>query len=299
MNALNTTTPTEIGELATEAISDILRRATGTSNICHYADDFSLVPWASLADSGWDHIGIAEEGEEAATLRDLAAMAQAWGERLLPSPFMETVIARRHSPAAAKWDGPVTFTLPSPSLGTGTGYTPFAGFEGIGRVTELGTGSGAVVLPSGGPTDGLDLALHASTTEPVTVFSPEAARETAVVYAATAVGSASRLLRMGIDYASEREQFGAAIGSFQAVKHHLTNALLAVEQAETAVIWASLDDDDPFRPALFAIDQTISAAEIVTQVFGGIGFTWELGLHYYLRHMLFAREIVVGLEKNP
>jgi alkylation response protein AidB-like acyl-CoA dehydrogenase len=160
----------------------------------------------------------------------------------------------------------------------------------------LGTGSGSVIAVTAAPEDELDLTLHASSNETATIFSDDAARETAVIYAATAVGAASRLLELGVDYAKEREQFGSPIGSFQAVKHHLANALLAVEQAETAVIWASLTDDEAYRPALFAIEKSIAAAELIIQVFGGIGFTWELGLHYYLRHMLFTREIVVGLK---
>src|SRR6185312_4663147 len=53
----------------------------------------------------------------------------------------------------------------------------------------------------------------------------------ALAAAAQLLGVADRLIEMAADHAREREQFGRPIGSFQAVKHHLANALLALEFA--------------------------------------------------------------------
>lgn len=55
---------------------------------------------------------------------------------------------------------------------------------------------------------------------------------------------------------------------------------------------------ETFRGALFAVDQSIEVAEIAIQVHGGLGFTWEMGLHFYLRHMLAVRELVSGLAHH-
>ncbi|HEV7853955.1 MAG TPA: acyl-CoA dehydrogenase [Mycobacterium sp.] len=116
----------------------------------------------------------------------------------------------------------------------------------------------------------------------------------AVHRAFDALGGASRLLEMTVSYALQREQFGAAIGSFQAVKHHCANMAVGVE-AGRAALWAgalSLDeepDDARSRACSAAVAYAKSAASEVAgtalQVHGGIGFTWEHDLHLFLRRI--------------
>ena len=116
----------------------------------------------------------------------------------------------------------------------------------------------------------------------------------AVHRAFDALGGAARLLEMTVGYAGQREQFGAAIGSFQAVKHHCADMAVGVE-AGRAVLWAaalSLDgagDDVRSRAASAAAAYAKSAASEVAgtalQVHGGIGFTWEHDLHLFLRRI--------------
>jgi alkylation response protein AidB-like acyl-CoA dehydrogenase len=116
----------------------------------------------------------------------------------------------------------------------------------------------------------------------------------AVHRAFDALGGAARLLEMTVAYAGQREQFGAAIGSFQAVKHHCADMAVGVE-AGRAALWAaamSLDsaaDDVRSRAASAAIAYAKSAASQVAgtalQVHGGIGFTWEHDLHLFLRRI--------------
>jgi alkylation response protein AidB-like acyl-CoA dehydrogenase len=116
----------------------------------------------------------------------------------------------------------------------------------------------------------------------------------AVHRAFDALGAAARLLEMTVAYALAREQFGAAIGSFQAVKHHCANMAVGVEAARAA-LWAaalSLDDapdHERSRAASAAVAYAKSAASEVAgtalQVHGGIGFTWEHDLHLFLRRI--------------
>jgi alkylation response protein AidB-like acyl-CoA dehydrogenase len=116
----------------------------------------------------------------------------------------------------------------------------------------------------------------------------------AVHRAFDALGAAARLLEMTVAYALQREQFGAAIGSFQAVKHHCADMAVDVE-AGRATLWAaalSLDDaPDDVRPraSSAAVAYAKSAASDVAgtalQVHGGIGFTWEHDLHLFLRRI--------------
>ena len=116
----------------------------------------------------------------------------------------------------------------------------------------------------------------------------------AVHRAFDALGGAARLLELTVAYALQREQFGAAIGSFQAVKHHCADMALGVE-ASRAALWAaalSLDgasDDARSRASSAAVAYAKSAASAVAgsalQVHGGIGFTWEHDLHLFLRRI--------------
>jgi alkylation response protein AidB-like acyl-CoA dehydrogenase len=116
----------------------------------------------------------------------------------------------------------------------------------------------------------------------------------AVHRAFDALGAAARLLDMTVSYAGQREQFGAPIGSFQAVKHHCADMAVAVE-AGRASLWAAalaLDtasDAARSRAASAAAAYAKSAAAKVAgtalQVHGGIGFTWEHDLHLFLRRI--------------
>jgi hypothetical protein len=116
----------------------------------------------------------------------------------------------------------------------------------------------------------------------------------AVHRAMDALGGAARLLEMTVSYAGQRHQFGAPIGSFQAVKHHCADMAVGVEAARSA-LWAAaltLDhagDDGWSRAASAAAAFAKSAASMVAstalQVHGGIGFTWEHDLHLFLRRI--------------
>jgi alkylation response protein AidB-like acyl-CoA dehydrogenase len=116
----------------------------------------------------------------------------------------------------------------------------------------------------------------------------------AVHRAFDALGAASRLLDVTVSYAGQREQFGTPIGSFQAVKHHCADMVLAVE-AGRASLWAAalaLDTASGTarsRAASAAVAYAKSAAARVActalQVHGGIGFTWEHDLHLFLRRI--------------
>ena len=116
----------------------------------------------------------------------------------------------------------------------------------------------------------------------------------AVHRAFDALGAAARLLDMTVAYAGQREQFGAPIGSFQAVKHHCADMALAVE-ASRAALWAAalaLDTASGVARsraasagAAYAKAAAARVAGTALQVHGGIGFTWEHDLHLLLRRI--------------
>ena len=107
------------------------------------------------------------------------------------------------------------------------------------------------------------------------------------------VGSASQTLRMSCEYAKTRKQFGKSIGSFQAVAHKLANMQVKVASAEALVrfaLWASAEDKESFPAAALAASCFCSGempvvCEDSIQAHGGIGFTFEYALHFYLRRV--------------
>ncbi|QIZ37734.1 acyl-CoA dehydrogenase family protein [Saccharopolyspora sp. ASAGF58] len=287
-----TTTPSEVGTLGAEAIRDVLRRATSGSPIATYAEGESPVSWNVLASGGWDLIGHPENG---ASVRDLAEVARAWGYGCVPLPLIPTLVAKRHSAAAAGHDGPVTLALPL--SGTTRYYVPFGQVAGIRLATGLGAGADELADVPGGESDTLALTMLGIESDARTALTDTVAREIAILLAAEAAGGAERLLFDSTAFVTERKQFGRPVGAFQAVKHHLADAAIAAELAETAVIWAAERPGEAFRGALFAIDRGIDIAELAVQVHGGLGFTWEMGLHFPLRQMMMARELVSALEE--
>ena len=130
----------------------------------------------------------------------------------------------------------------------------------------------------------------------VTSVSVEAVRDLVTLWTAEAVGAAQRLVDLSVDYARNRQQFGRPVGSFQAVKHQLADMHSWAEYADTAVVWASAEPEETFRACGYALETAIRVAQGAIQVHGGMGFTWELGLHIYLRAMLARRDLVRGLE---
>lgn len=289
-----TTMPTEFGHSGAEGIRDLVRKATALAPIATYAEEpCPPISWDAIAAAGWDQAGIVEDAE-GATTRDLVEIAKAWGYGCIPQPLLPTMLSKRLSPAARVVDGPVTFSLP---LGDDETLIPFGQLTGISLATALGAGDGTLLPIGGGVEDGLDLiGRGVRVPASVTAMTENAAREVTLVFAAESLGCAERLLTDSIEFAKQRTQFERPIGSFQAVKHKLANAAIAVESAETALIWGSQRPDDAFRSAVFAVDHCIDAAEIAVQVHGGLGFTWEAGLHFPFRKLLSARRVAESLE---
>lgn len=119
--------------------------------------------------------------------------------------------------------------------------------------------------------------------------------------ALTVVGACSRILERTVDHVRTRHQFGAPIGSFQAVQHKVADMHVAVERARALAYFAALTiaADDP-RRRLAAAMAKASAGECQAlvfrhglQLFGGMGFTWENDLQFPLKRAK-AGELLLG-----
>ncbi len=113
----------------------------------------------------------------------------------------------------------------------------------------------------------------------------------AVGSAAELLGSAEHVLAMSVEYAKVRRQFGHAIGSFQAIKHRLADALVDVEAMRSSAYFAAWclasHDPDASLAASMAKAWCSDASHRVMatgmQVHGGIGFTWDHDIHLSLK----------------
>jgi alkylation response protein AidB-like acyl-CoA dehydrogenase len=113
----------------------------------------------------------------------------------------------------------------------------------------------------------------------------------AVAAAAQLLGVCRQLLDMTVDYAKVRTQFGKAIGSFQAVKHQLADALVAVELARPCVYRAAyaLAHRETDRGVFCAMakarasDAALQVARTALQCHGAIGYSFEYDLHLWMK----------------
>jgi alkylation response protein AidB-like acyl-CoA dehydrogenase len=114
----------------------------------------------------------------------------------------------------------------------------------------------------------------------------------ALLTAAIQLGLSEAVLDRAVAYAKEREQFDRPIGSFQAVKHMLADMLVRTEVARAAVYAAGVTIDDPSvgdaaravsAAKITAGDAAVKNGKVAIQVHGGMGFTWEVDAHLYLK----------------
>ncbi len=279
--------------------------------------------WSAAVDLGWNGLAVAEEHEGLGFgLAELAVVVEVAGRELMPGPFLPTVAAAVAIDRLAS--EPVRAQLlPGLAGGSAVGALGLAGTVSIGADGVL-DGSAAAVL--GAPdahilvlTAGDDLVIVDAAADGVTVTAEDGLDPTRSIGAVTlravsvadervirgaaplartvfrilagaeAVGVAWAALDMAVEYAKVREQFGRTIGTFQAVKHHAANMLVAAEQT-TAAVWDAARADDldgawfaAAVAAAHAARAVVFNAENNIQLHGGIGFTWEHDAHLYLR----------------
>ncbi|MFC8527360.1 acyl-CoA dehydrogenase [Nocardia sp. NPDC057227] len=289
--------------------------------------------WAEIAGAGWLGLHLPEEyGGSGYGLPELVVVVEELGRAAAPGLFLPTVIASAVI-AAAGSDEQRARLLPGLADGS---VTAAVGLHG--RITVSGNraeGAAGVVLGAAAAdllllTAGDDVLLVQRGADGVTVEAPQnldptrrsgrvtlaateiaavlpGARDAAVararaLLAAEAAGAASDCVEAAVAYAQVREQFGRTIATFQAVKHHCANMLVAAESA-VALVWdaarAAGEDEEQFRliaaaAATVAFPAFVRNAELNIQVHGGIGFTWEHDAHLHLRRALTVRALFGG-----
>lgn len=119
------------------------------------------------------------------------------------------------------------------------------------------------------------------------------------------VGSMGAAVRLAVDYAAERSQYGHPVGSFQAVQHLLADAHVQTEGSRSVALhaaWAvdALDPEMALDAACAAMAYCgragLRVCEAAIQVHGGIGNTWECMAHVHLRRSLLSSSLFGGVE---
>ena len=119
----------------------------------------------------------------------------------------------------------------------------------------------------------------------------------AVLIAADAYGGAAKCLDLAVAYSQQREQFGTTIAHFQAIQHQLADMAVDVLPSRGMYWYAAhamdcgLEEAGGFASLAKAhvTERYVAAARRTIEVHGGIGYTWESDLHFFLRRAVFDR----------
>lgn len=289
---------------------------------------------AGVAASGWRELRVPETGDAPlASGVEVAIVAEELGRGLADVPFLGSTLASelRRLVGAPHADEPSATVALAPGLaelaciGADSLPTGCVAIDAQGATTALvlqpATGGLVLAAVDVQPSEhGVDLTRPTAVPEaavPVLVpdqtrplSADDVARWTALGLAMTCadlVGTMRGAVQLACDYATERRQYGAAIGSFQAVQHMLADALVAMEGSRSISLhaaWAvdALPAADALAAAAGAKAYSARAAravcETAIQVHGGIGNTWDCLAHVYLRRALLSTDILGGVGVN-
>jgi alkylation response protein AidB-like acyl-CoA dehydrogenase len=281
-----------------------------------WSDNAGQAPevWSKLCEVGVVGLTVPEEyGGLGLSELDLALLLEETGEVALPDPIVETtavgVLLLCEAPEgalAARWLAPVA--AGKVILAVGLEGAPYVAHAASAQLLLLQRGDELHAVPrervrltAQESVDGArKLYSVAWSPEPGTRFADgergrrlaEAAFDRgALATAAQLCGIARHLIEVTVEYAKVRHQFGKPIGSFQAVKHHLVNALLPLEFARPAVYRAadSMARRHPERSLHVSLakarasEAALIASRAALQCHGAIGYTQEYDLHLWMK----------------
>jgi alkylation response protein AidB-like acyl-CoA dehydrogenase len=259
--------------------------------------------WRELADAGVFSLRLPEaEGGAGLGMTQAVLVFEELGRALVPGPLVATHVLAGALPGAATGERVVGV------LEGGEGPLVVEHLDALDDLVVFGGGAtggaGLAVIEDvragAQPLAPLDplVPVHRLPEAPVTrpLAGAEAARrwrlEATALTAAMLLGVAQDLTDVGVAYAKERRQFDRAIGSFQAVKHVLADMLVRAEVARAAVYAAGATLDQPevgdahravAAAKAVAGDAATANGKACVQVHGGMGFTWEVDVHLYLK----------------
>jgi alkylation response protein AidB-like acyl-CoA dehydrogenase len=280
---------------------------------------------AALVQAGWRELRTGKASEPVASGVEVAIVARALARRACDTAFTGPLLAldllRR---AGVEAETPATTVAVAPDLSGLAALDGSVVTESLLGIDVVGSTSAVVLTAThelaqvslGTAERGVDLtrpvAVVAAGSPAVlveggSVLSPDdvlAWSALAVTLtAADLVGTMEGALVLATDYAKQRQQYGAPIGSYQAVQHLLAEAATLTEGALSATVHAAWAVD-ALPPAegraaaavakAYAARAARTVCETAIQVHGGIGNTWECMAHVFLRRALVSAELFGG-----
>jgi alkylation response protein AidB-like acyl-CoA dehydrogenase len=269
-----------------------------------YDDD----AWKELCDLGWPGIFIDEQyGGQVLGIVELIILMEELGYTLAPVPFLSNAAAGLMIQAAGS-DEQKQRWLPGIASGEARGAAALVRGDEAKLVPD-GDSAEVIVLCADGGVSVVERS--AADVEPVATMDPTRryARVRAgggeplpgevgpgigaglLAVSAELTGVAQRAMEMAVEYARDRKQFGRPIGAYQAVSHRCAQMLLETEGARSATYYGGWTADaQPEELELaasmakaYSSDAGWRVCSSSLQVHGGIGFTWEHDLHFFLK----------------
>jgi alkylation response protein AidB-like acyl-CoA dehydrogenase len=264
--------------------------------------------WKELCELGWPGIFIDEEyGGQGLGVVELIILMEELGYALAPVPFLSNAAAGLMIQAAGSEEQKQRW-LPGIASGEARGA---AGLLRGDEAKLVPDGDSAELIVLCGAEGVTVVERSAADVEPVATM--DSTRRYARVRAsggealegepgpgigagllavsAELTGVAQHAMEMAVEYARDRKQFGRPIGAYQAVSHRCAQMLLETEGARSATYWGAWTADaEPSTLELaasmakaYASDAGWRVCSSSLQVHGGIGFTWEHDLHFFLK----------------
>ncbi|PND58512.1 acyl-CoA dehydrogenase [Mycobacterium sp. ENV421] len=274
------------------------------------------VEWAVIADAGWTGLEVPEHlGGAGATFAEAAVICAEMGRAASATSFLGSAVLAvgvLNSLAPSETRDRLLAETASGSTRVAVAFEPFdfvpdaEGADTILVVTDAGvTEATASVTPQPVLDETRRLAR-------VTVEHPGAALSfvdesaigrlrdrAAAAIACDSLGVAEAMLAATVSYVTMRHQFDRPIGSFQAVKHACADMYVAIavsRQLVRAAVHAVAGDQPDAGAAAamaksYACSTAVDVAGKAMQLHGGIGYTWESGVHVYLKRAALNRSL--------
>ena len=295
---------------------------------------YDVTLWGAMVEQGWPAVAVADDrGGLGLGWVEAVVLIEEVGRHTAPVPYIPQLLALD----VLATDPAIDSTHLAAALIAGTATAAVAWSGRHGAVTWEGDGTRGTLTGRLGPLEGATAADMAVVVAPHGLFlvdlaavgrpKPEPAMDVtrslswltldatpatrvgdgsvsarlgalgALATSAELLGGSGRVLELATAYAKDRVQFGAPIGSFQAVKHRCADMLVDVEGMRSATwyaAWAASTGEPGWEMAastakVWCAEASKRVMASGLQVHGGIGFTWEHDLHLFIKRAQFSQ----------
>jgi alkylation response protein AidB-like acyl-CoA dehydrogenase len=276
------------------------------------------VDWSVLVDAGWTGLEVPEQfGGAGATFAEVAVICEEMGRAASANSYLGSAVLAVGTLKALQPSDTRDRLLTDVASGAvrvavaleSTDFVPDA--DGADRILVVADNAVAVAESTVTPQPVLDETRRLATVEDLAItyvlrFDGDAEAavlrlrgRAAVAITCDSLGLSEAMLSATVGYAKVRHQFGRPIGSFQAVKHACADMLVSIsvsrQLVEAAVQAIAEEQADAGVAAAMAKSHACAAAVDIAgkamQLHGGIGYTWESGIHVYLKRAALNRSL--------